>query len=258
MTDRRISPLYRIIKALVRLFYGRTAVVGAENLPDGPCIVVGNHCQMNGPIACELDFPGQHWTWCAGEMMHLGDVPAYAFRDFWSAKPKAVRWLYRIASYLIAPLSVCVFNNANCIGVYHDTRILSTFHETVEKLQGGASVIIFPETDPPVSNILSAFQDRFVTVARQYVRRSGKPLSFVPLYLAPALRTMYLGEPVPFDPDAPSHDECRRVCALLTERITAMATALPRHRVVPYRNIPKKDYPYNVPLEVYTHDETGG
>ena len=258
MPERRISPLYKLIKALVRLFYGKTKVVGAENLPDAPCIVVGNHCQMNGPIAVELDFPGRHWTWCAGEMMHLREVPAYAFRDFWSAKPKAVRWLFRIASYLIAPLAVCVFNNADCIGVYHDTRILSTFRETVEKLQDGASVVIFPEHDPPRNNILSDFQDRFVTVARQYYRRSGKPVSFVPMYLAPAFKTMYLGEPVVFDPDAPSKAECRRVSDALAARITDMAVALPRHRVVPYRNIPKKNYPYNVPLEVYPYEETDG
>lgn len=258
MKNRRISPLYKLIKALVRLFYGKTAVVGAENLPDTPCIVVGNHCQMNGPIACELDFPGRHYTWCAGEMMHWKDVPAYAFRDFWSAKPGWIRWFFRILSYLITPLSVCVFNNANCIGVYHDARILSTFRETVEKLRDGNNVIIFPETDPPVNNILSAFQDRFVTVAKQYVKRSGKPICFVPLYLAPVDRTMYLGKPVEFDPEAPSRDECRRVCELLSERITAMATALPKHRVVPYRNIGKKNYPYNIPLEVYSHEETDG
>ena len=258
MKKKSISPAYRLIKALVRLFYGRTAVVGAENLPAEPCIIVGNHCQMNGPIACELDFPGQHYTWCAGEMMHLKEVPAYAFRDFWSAKPKSVRWLFRIASYLIAPLSVCVFNNANCIGVYHDTRILSTFHETVAKLQAGCSIIIFPEHDPPRNNILSEFQDRFVSVARQYHRRSGQDVVFVPLYLAPALNTMYLGEPVRYDPDAPSREECRRVCEALMERITAMATALPRHRVVPYRNIPKKDYPYNLPLEVVPQHEADG
>lgn len=258
MPDRKISPLYKLIKALVRLFYGKTKVVGAENLPDEPCIVVGNHCQMNGPIAVELDFPGQHWTWCAGEMMHLKEVPAYAFRDFWSQKPKAVRWLFRLASYLIAPLSVCVFNNANCIGVYHDTRILSTFRETVEKLQGGGSVVIFPEHDPPVNNILSAFQDRFVTVARQYYRRSGRAVCFVPMYLAPAFQTMYLGAPVRFDPDAPSKDECRRVSDTLMARITDLAVSLPRHRVVPYRNIPKKDYPYNTPLEVYFNEKTDG
>ncbi len=258
MEGKRISLLYRIIKALVRLFYGKTRVEGVGNLPDEPCIIVGNHCQMNGPIACELDFPGLHYTWCAGEMMHLKEVPAYAFRDFWSNKPRSVRWLFRIASYLIAPLSVCVFQNANCIGVYRDARIVGTFRETVAILQRGANVIIFPEHDPPRSNILSEFQDRFVTVARQYHRRSGKAVCFVPLYLAPALKTMYLGEPVRFDPDAPAKEECRRVSETLMARITAMATALPRHRVVPYRNIPKKNYPYNLPLEVYPHERTDG
>ena len=258
MRKKKISPVYRFIKALVRLFYGRTRVVGAEHLPDEPCIVVGNHCQMNGPIAVELDFPGTHFTWCAGEMMHLREVPAYAFRDFWSKKPKSVRWLFRIASYLIAPIAVIVFNNANCIGVYHDARIISTFRETIDTLQRGGSVVIFPEHDPPRNNILSDFQDRFVTVARQYARRSGKALRFVPMYLAPALKTMYLGEPVVFDPDAPPKDECRRVSDALMQRITDIAVSLPRHRVVPYRNISKKLYPYNTPLEVYPHEETDG
>ena len=258
MKEKKISPAYRIIKGLVRLFYGKTAVSGAEHLPEEPCIIVGNHAQMNGPIACELDFPGRHFIWCAGEMMHLKEVSDYAFRDFWSAKPKSVRWLFRIASYLIPPLAVCVFNNANCIGVYHDTRIISTFRETVDALQDGASIIIFPEHDPPRNNILSEFQDRFVTVARQYYRRSGKAVCFVPLYVAPAFKTLYLGEPVRFDPDNPSHEECARVSEELIARITAMAAALPRHRVVPYRNIPKKNYPYNTPLEVYSHEEAGG
>ena len=258
MRKKKISPVYRFIKALVRLFYGRTRVVGAEHVPDEPCIVVGNHCQMNGPIAVELDFPGTHFTWCAGEMMHLREVPAYAFRAFWSKKPKSVRWLFRIASYLIAPIAVIVFNNANCIGVYHDARIISTFRETIDTLQRGGSVVIFPEHDPPRNNILSDFQDRFVTVARQYARRSGKALRFVPMYLAPALKTMYLGEPVVFDPDAPPKDECRRVSDALMQRITDIAVSLPRHRVVPYRNISKKLYPYNTPLEVYPHEETDG
>ena len=78
------------------------------------------------------------------------------------------------------------------------------------------------------------------------------------MYVCPAFRSMYLGEPVPFDPDAPPKEECRRVSDELMARITDMAVALPRHRVVPYRNIPKKDYPYNVPLEVYPYEKTDG
>ena len=40
------------------------------------------------------------------------------------------------------------------------------------------------------------------------------------------------------------------------DEITAMALSLPEHTVVPYANVPKKQYPKNIPLEVYSHEET--
>ena len=56
--------------------------------------------------------------------------------------------------------------------------------------------------------------------------------------------------------DAPIGEERRRICAYLTEEITAMACSLPLHTVVPYQNVSKKEYPKNLPCEVYTRDET--
>ena len=41
----------------------------------------------------------------------------------------------------------------------------------------------------------------------------------------------------------------------LMDDITRMAVSLPEHTVVPYPNIPKKDYPKNIPLEVFSHEE---
>ncbi len=98
MGERKISPLYRLIKAAVRAVYPKIKVVGEENLPPEPVVYVGNHSQMNGPIACELYTPGEHYIWCAGEMMDKKEVPAYAYQDFWSEKPKAVRWFYKLLS----------------------------------------------------------------------------------------------------------------------------------------------------------------
>jgi hypothetical protein len=69
------------------------------------------------------------------------------------------------------------------------------------------------------------------------------------MYICPALRRVCIGEAVRFDPSAPIDGERARIKEELTERITALAEALPRHRVVPYRNIPRKDYPYNIPCE---------
>lgn len=246
--EKKTTLTYKFIKWLVRTLYPKTELVGAERLPDGPCIVVGNHAQTNGPIACELYFPGEHFTWCAGEMMHRETVQAYAFRDFWSQKPRSVRWFFKLASYLIVPLAVCVFNNANAIGVYHDARILSTFRETVDKLSDGARVIIFPEHDEPHNHIVQGFQDRFVDVARLYWRKTGEALSFVPLYVAPRRRAMYLGEPVRFDPSAPPEQERRRICDAMMDRITELAVSLPPHTVVPYRKLPGTPYPTNHPI----------
>ena len=55
---QKTSSIYRGIKWLVRMCYPRMEVVGTENLPEGPAVIVGNHAQMNGPIACELYLPG--------------------------------------------------------------------------------------------------------------------------------------------------------------------------------------------------------
>ncbi len=245
MGKKKVTPIYRPLRWLVKTVYPKIEAVEPESLPDEPVILVGNHSQLHGPISCEFYAPGEHYTWCAGEMMALKEVPGYAFKDFWSQKPRYTHWFYRLASYIIAPLSVLVFNNANTIGVYRDARILSTFKSTVEHLQEGENVVIFPEEDIRRNHVVYQFQERFVDVARLYYRRTGRELAFVPMYIAPKLKKMYFGEPIRFNAESPIEEERTRICEYLMDAITEIAEALPEHTVVPYRNIPKKLYPSN-------------
>lgn len=249
MEEKKKSPVYRVILWLVKLFYPKIEVIGAENLPEEAALIVGNHSQLHGPVACELYFPGNRYTWCAGQMMELKEVPAYAYQDFWSGKPKYSRWFYKLLSYLIAPVSVCIFNNAQTIGVYRDSRILSTFKNTVKRLREGASVVIFPECYDEYNHIVHAFQENFCDIARLYYKRTGKALAFVPLYIAPSLKQMHIGKPIYYDPDEAMDTQRHRLCTRLMDAITEMASALPRHKVVPYPNIPKKAYPWNTDKE---------
>lgn len=238
--------LFKIIKFFVRIVYPKMEVVGLDNLPDDPCIIVSNHCQMHGPIACELFFDKNYYTWCVGQMMHLKDVPSYAFNDFWSQKPKCCQWYYKLCSYIIAPLSVLIFNYARTIGVYHDNRIFSTFRTTVKMLEQGNNIIIFPEHDKKKNNIIYEFQSNFIKIAKLYYNRTGKQLKFVPMYIAPKLKKIYLGEAVEYNSDNNPDDECRRICDYLMCEVTGIARSLPKHTVVPYRNIPKKMYSSNI------------
>jgi hypothetical protein len=240
---------YRIIKGTLDLFYRKYSIEGLELLPSEAVILVGNHSQVHGPLVGELRLPFPRKTWCASEMMERDKVAEYAFRDFWSQNPKWTHPFYRALAHAIVPLSVLLFNHAETIPVYRDNRVLSTFRTTVQTLEAGTSVLIFPEHDVRFNHILDDFQDHFIDLARLCYKRSGKALAFVPMYICPALGKVCFGEPVRYDPTAPMDAERVRIKQALAERITALADALPRHRVVPYRPQPKKNWPYNRPKE---------
>ncbi len=237
--------IYKILYFFVDLFYKTPSFEGMENLPQEPCVIVGNHTQMNGPIIGELYFPGKKYIWCAAPMMRCKEVPAYAFKDFWSNKPKSIRWFYKILSYIIAPISDCVFNSAHTIAVYHDRRVIQTFKETVTRLNEGNSVIIFPEHDVPFNNILCDFQEGFVDIAKMYYKQTNKELLFVPMYIAPTLRKVYIGKPIKYNCQEDIKTQRSQICDYLKQEMTDMALAAPKHKVVPYNNLSKKDYKYN-------------
>lgn len=241
--------LYRLIYRIVWAVSPKYTLHGVENLPDEPCVLVGNHCQMYGPIASELYLPRPHYIWCIGEMLNRKEVPAYAFQEFWSMKPKAAHWFYRLMSHLIAPLAEYLFTRAHTIPVRHDARVMTTFRKSVDGLNAGADIVIFPEKHEQYNAILWQFQEHFADLAKLYHRKTGKAVCFVPMYTAPKLGSIHFGKPVRYDPAAPDDEERQRVCHEMAEAITALAAALPEHKVVPYANLPKNQYPLNTAVQ---------
>lgn len=235
------------VRGLARAVFRKPRFEGLENLPEGPCVIVGNHAHMYGPVYAELYIPGDRAIWCNAEMMRLKEVPDYAFRDFWSKKPAGCRWFYRLLSYAIAPLSVCIFNNAHCIGVYHDSRVMRTLRASLAKLREGAKVVIYPEHEVFRNGVVWEFQEGFVQLARLYAHQAGEALRFVPMYVAPELRTVCFGKPVLLDAAAPNAEAFERVRVELMDAVTDLARSLPRHRMVPYPNLPRSRYLYNIP-----------
>jgi len=239
------SFIYKCLVKFVKIFYKKRTFVGRENFSEGPCVVVGNHAQMHGPLTSEIYYPRKKRIWCAGEMMELKKVPSYAYKSFWSYKPKCIKWFYKILSYLIAPISVYIFNRADTIPVYKNTRTLSTIKNSIKELHNGSDVIIFPEIEEGYNNILNKFNTGFVDVAKLYYSKYKKEISFVPMYNAPMLKTVIFGKPIKYDKKMPIEEQRIKIANFLQEEITKIAKSLPKHKVVPYVNVSKKKYPYN-------------
>ena len=247
--SKKCNPLFKFIRFLAWVVFPKFKVEGAENLPDEPAVIVGNHSKANGPVATQLYLPRQGYTWCIASMMELKEVPRYAFTDFWSGKPKWAHPIYHLASYIIAPLSVLIMNNADTIPVYRDKRVLKTFRASVDKMQEGADIVIFPECYDEHNNIVHEFQRGFADVARMYYKKTGKSTPFVPMYICPNLKKIVFGKPIYYDNTADPKAEADRICMSLMDAISETAYSLPRHKVVTYNNIRKKYYPENVRME---------
>ena len=235
-----------IIVPLVRAAFPKYQLKNVENIPKEPCILVGNHSQMHGPVAAELYMPRPRYTWCAGEMMNKDEVVEYAYRDFWSQKPAWTHWFFKILAHLIKPIALCIFNNAATLQVYHDVRVIDTYRLSMERLQEGSHIIIFPEKNEKYNHILYEFQDKFVDLARFYYRKYKVELDFVPFYLAPKLKTLTFGQPIHFHHETPIDEERKRIIQEIKDQITSIAESQPLHTVIPYRNIPKHLYPKNI------------
>lgn len=175
--------------------------------------------------------------------MRLKEAPGYAFRDFWAYKPKRYRWFYKLLSFCIAPALVYLCKSAEAIPVYTDRRYLLTVRATLEKLENGKSIIIFPECHTRYNAIVNEFKEGFAELAAYYYKRYGKEISFVPVYIAPKIKKVVFGSPVKYDPSVPIEEQRLAICNHLKSEITAAANSLPVHTVIPYANIPKKEYP---------------
>lgn len=242
---KKTSVAFKIIVFFVRLFYPKTTFKNIENIPNEPSIIVSNHAQTHGPIVTQLSFPTDRYIWCTGEMLNAKEIPKYAYKDFWSNKPKCVKWFYKLLSYFLAAFSF-LFKDAYSIGVYKDARLLDTFRQTINRLDEGNSIIIFPECLKPHNEIVNDFQQNFVDVAKLYYKRRGVALSFTPMYVAPSLKTVTFGKPIKYNPNENAEEQRVKICEYLKNEITSVAKQLPKHKVVPYENVSKKEYKFSI------------
>ena len=56
---------------------------------------------------------------------------------------------------------------------------------------------------------------------------------------------MVFGKPIEFNNENKIQDERNRICTYLMEQITILAKSLPKHKVVPFNNVKRKEYKYS-------------
>jgi hypothetical protein len=218
--------LYQVLKSLLDVSIWGGELVGEEYLSkDGPAVYVGNHALALGPIAVCSSLPVRLYPWAIGDMLDFSKAAAYLNKDFVEPQLHIPPPLSMSFSCLLSQISVRLLRGVGCIPVWQGEELLETYHLSVDYLQQGRSLLIFPE-DPalPLDEQfrMSPFKKGFARLGEMYFERTNNILRFYPMAVHPGLRQVKLGKPILFNPNNNPINERVRIKGVLESMIRNM------------------------------------
>ncbi|MCX7608203.1 MAG: hypothetical protein N2049_03160 [Anaerolineales bacterium] len=223
MNDR----LYHLLVGLLDIFAWGGELIGEENLPKkGPAVLVANHLNALGPIACFCSIPLRLYSWTISDMLDPQKAAAYLNMDFTERqlglKPPWSLWLSRLLVRITVPL----LRSLGCIPVYRGDygRMQETFRLSLQRLREEKCLLIFPE-----DNLLPAepqtgmrmFWHTFVRLGELWYKETGQALGFYPIAIHPTGK-IQVGNPVFFNPLNRAGWERKRITEILEMEIRRM------------------------------------
>ena len=211
MTQTHSRPIRALMCVLRRVMPHQLKDVENVRLQEGdPIVYLCNHGEMYGPIAGMLYCPGFTRPWTISELCcDAEEATAYVKRYTLKKMDWADRTKQRVAKFLASKV-LRLMQAVQSIPVFrHKPReLMNTFRQSVEALQTGANLLIFPEdpdTDPDSPGYKSGRPPTlfrgFPMLAQVYYNRTGKRCRFVPVLCHKEGRTVSFGTEILYDPD---------------------------------------------------------
>lgn len=227
---RKNSLYFRFFRFWVKQFFDKQVVEYAEKPADGEVAVyVANHAGAYGPISMELNFDRPFRPWVIRYLADFKVCKKFFFYEFLNAETKKCKWLYKAIAFLGSIILSPLIRGYSAIRVYHGPKVMNTFKHSMQTLDEGKNVVIFPECNEYYSDYIHELNKGFVDLARMYYNERGVAVNFYPVYIAPGLHIIKVGKPVRYDPEVNYKKQRVTVTKYLRDEIYGMAQSLPSH-----------------------------
>jgi len=189
----------------------RCKVVGKKNVSktDEARVFVTNHYEIYGPIAIFLRFPYKFRPWIIDKMMSPESVEQQMGLGIYSKFPKYPMWLKKIVVKALKNIVVYTLSKrAKGIPVYRDNprANIKTMQESVKTLEKGKNIVIFPE-ETYVEEGVGEFLTGFEHLAKYYHQKTGKKITFYPVFISQIGKKMFIEKPIVYNPDNDPNEE---------------------------------------------------
>jgi hypothetical protein len=142
--DRKLW--FRIFKTILKIRYRKPNFIYLGDKPTSQSIILSNHIGARVPLTLELyaDFPIRFWG--THEMnTGLRNMYRYQTKTYYHGKKGWNIHLARLFCLLASPLTNIFYKGLRLISTYQDYRLRSTIQESLEVIQNGGNIVVFPE-----------------------------------------------------------------------------------------------------------------
>ena len=178
-------------------------VVGKNNVnKNEDKVFIANHYEIFGPIAMFLNFPYKFRPWVIDKMIDPKLVEKQMSLSVYNNFPKYPMWFKKFVVKAIKSLMVWTMNHAKAISVSRENLRdnLKTLKESSETLKTKKSILVFPE-DRYVAEGVGKFQTGFENLARYHYQKTGRCLTFYPVFVSQINKTIYIEKPITYNPE---------------------------------------------------------
>lgn len=220
----RYQPWGRFWKGVLRTFMPRCKCFGFQP-EDIPVIYVSRHQKYDGMIGAmaQVDFYSRPWVL---DVLTDSRTCTRHMRSYTLTQRMGLpKWLAWPVGWAFGHAIGKTMRSIGAIPVGRGKReILRTFDLSVEALDRGESVIIFPDVDVTDDSPYSGdLYDGFILLARRAWKKTGKSYPFVPMYTSSRRKTILAGFPIYMDMERPMDKERERIVGLLQDSLNHMA-----------------------------------
>lgn len=173
---------FRGLKKIIKFRIKKPRYVYFGEKPQNGAIIISNHAGSFAPLTTEIyaDFPVRFWgTW---EMNSgLKNVYKYLTNVYYHQKRHWPLWAARLFCIVAAPLVNLFYKGLKLVSTYNDVRFWKTLKQSVQILEEGSNIVIFPEdSSQGYFNELTSFFAGFASLGELCLKRGMD----VPVYVS--------------------------------------------------------------------------
>ncbi|MBO5502671.1 MAG: 1-acyl-sn-glycerol-3-phosphate acyltransferase [Clostridia bacterium] len=195
---------------------------------EDPIIFVCNHYEIFGPLALMTSLKARFRVWCNEGLLEMEENVDKLVDGAVVMAPVFSKRIMEKILHWISPLIDWVFAKLRAIPVSRSetTKLLHTMRQSVQAMEMGESLVIFPEKGEPHYALggVTPFFPGFAMVGEFVSRKWKRPVSFCPLHIDQKGRKLRFGPLVQYIPGTGDpKEESQRVSDVLYEHMQNLA-----------------------------------